>query len=136
MVDLDKDIYPQAKIAVELRDVNRVGQPQLNGFGDARIDVGKNGKLTYGLGKAANRDNRYGDGAYWQMRGWEQQCADFHEFGTWAEPDEPEDQHQGGSSPMYPASNRNRPVAADNPNRYGFWTASVEAYGQLAPSPE
>ncbi|OJT21868.1 hypothetical protein BO221_24200 [Archangium sp. Cb G35] len=120
VIDLNKDLEAQADLAVASRDLNHhVNQdendePKSAGFLPAVRD-------EFDVGIAVNYANRYGDVAYWRIRGREQQLIDLH---GGAQSD-----HQA----PYRTENLQRGVAKDNPLGRLFHDAATKHWGQLHP---
>ena len=114
-VDLTKPLQPQAEAALARRyfnDDDEIDDP--SGWSVAVLD-------TYDVGYAANRDFRYLDRAYFQMRGREQQLID-HYGGAWSDTGKP-----------YKTGNEVRAVAKENENGKLFHLAATLKWGEYHP---
>ncbi|ATB41049.1 hypothetical protein CYFUS_006511 [Cystobacter fuscus] len=75
----------------------------------------------FDIGTAVNYANRYGDVAYWWIRGGEQQLMDFHGGA------------QSDNQAPHRTENVQRGVAKDNPLGRLFHDAATKHWGQLYP---
>jgi len=120
VIDLNKNLETQADLAVASRDLNHhvnadeQTEPKSPGFLPAVRD-------EFDVGTAVNYADRYGDVAYWRIRGREQQLIDFH---GGAQSD--------GHAP-HRTENIQRGVAKDNPLGRLFHAAATKHWGQLHP---
>lgn len=120
VIDLDKDMEAQADLAVASRDLNHHlnkdenDEPKTPGFLPSVRD-------EFDVGTAVNYADRYGDIAYWRIRGREQQLIDFHGGAQ-------SDRHT-----PYRTENIQRGVAKDNPLGRMFHDAATKHWGQLHP---
>lgn len=120
VIDLDKDLEAQANLAVASRDLNHHinkdenDEPKSHGFLPAVRD-------ELDVGTAVNYANRYGDVAYWRIRGREQQLIDFHGGA------------QSDNQAPHRTENVQRGVAKDNPLGRLFHDAATRHWGQLNP---
>jgi hypothetical protein len=120
VIDLDENLEAQANLAVASRDLNHHinkdenDEPKSPEFLPAVRD-------EFDVGTAVKYANRYGDVAYWRIRGREQQLIDFH----------------GGAQSDNQAPSRTenvqRGVAKDNPLGRLFHDAATKHWGQLHP---
>ncbi len=119
-IDLNKDLEAQANLAVAARDLNHHinqdenDEPKGPGFLPAVRD-------EFDVGTAVNYASRYGDVAYWRIRGREQQLIDFHGGA------------QSDNQAPYRTENAQRGVAKDNPLGRLFHDAATKHWGQLHP---
>jgi hypothetical protein len=120
IIDLGKDLEAQANLAVASRDMrhhinkDENDEPKSPGFLPAVRD-------EFDVGTAVDYTSRYGDVAYWRIRGREQQLIDFHGGA-----------HSDNQAP-YRTENMQRGVAKDNPLGRLFHDAATKHWGQLHP---
>jgi hypothetical protein len=116
VVDLRQSLALQAIAAVLLRDKNHHmdenAEPENAAFADAEID-------RFDVGSAIDYGRRYDDGAYWRIRGREQQLIDSL-GGARSDTGEP-----------YRTENAVRGVGKDNPRGRRFHDAATEWWGLL-----
>lgn len=118
VIDLGRPLRPQAARAVDARDSNHhtdeTTESEAPGFRPAQLD-------EFDVGSAVDYINRYGDIAYWRIRGREQQLIDS--LGG---------AHCDTRTP-YRTENVQRGVAKDNPLGRLFHDAATNYWGQLYP---
>ncbi len=118
VVDLTRSLDFQAWFAVALRDVNHhideSDEPKGAAFDFGTVD-------SFDVGSAIDYGKRYGDVAYWRIRGREQQLIDFHGGA------------QSDTGKPYRTENVVRGVAKDNPWGRRFHDAATERWGQYCP---
>jgi hypothetical protein len=118
VVDLTKSLEFQAWLAVAIRDMNHHidedNEPRDAVFTPPEVDV-------FDVGAAIDYGARYGDAAYWRVRGREQQVMDSHGGA------------QSDTGKPYRTENVVRGVAKDNPWGRRFHDAATERWGQRYP---
>ena len=120
--DLSKPLYPQALAAMHRRyaeDINTITGFDAKDWSLPELD-------EYDVGLAYNRNMRYWDIAYHQMRGREQQLVDHNGSisgvttgGAWSDTGKP-----------YVTGNEHRPVAKYNIDGPGFHAAASKRWGE------
>ena len=119
VVNLDLPLLPQALLAMYTRGLRH--HKDETGYSPASIDDHLD---TFDVGTAVNRDFRYRDRAYLQMRGREQQSIDAY-GGSWSDTDPKGLPRRTG--------NEQRAVDKDNPWGRRFHDAATRKWGELHP---
>lgn len=118
VIDLALPLEPQARTAVDARDVNHHidenDDPKDPAFLPARLDM-------FDVGTAVDYERRYNDIAYLRIRGREQQLMDFCGGA------------QSDTGKPYRTENVLRAVARDNPQGRVFHSAASLRWGQIHP---
>lgn len=116
IADLTKPLEEQAQIAVDTRDahhhMDENDDPKDPAFLPAQYD-------RFDVGSAIDYQRRYGDIAYFRIRGREQQLIDFYGGA------------QSDTGKPYRTENAVRAVAKDNPQGRSFHEAATAQWGQL-----